>query len=1167
MSSADVNSGRTRFVLVLASGLTLVVLMVSVHLVKNDRFPARDSEVYEQMTRSFYRGLGSLQVGLLDTAREEFTRATELVAAEPAAWANLGVVHLRLGDFDAAQPPIDRAAALAPENSDVAFLQGRMEITRGRLDEGIVHLRRAVDLNLLNVRGRFALVQELERSGGQDADAQAREELEHLFELEPDNLVVLLERTRFASKLSDAASLRDSVARLGTRRSTWSTPILEQYEALQQAVAALNFSQAARATTFLRNVLMPTPVFQEDRMRMSTSAELIAEPFERFLKLPSPSSMASPVDEALTFGRETIGAARATPWTAVLAVSLNGSDAPAVFAADGVELRRIDGPEIALPLSSPATSVVPTSASGLLALDWNHDFRMDLVTAGRGGLQLLVQTEDGTFSDATARAAAASGAIVSDSFGAWAADVEMDGDLEVIVGVNNAAPLVLRNNGDGTWRTLQPFAGVSSLRGFAWGDLDGDGDPDAALLDAGGDLHLFANRQAGEFSRIQTAPVLRGVIAVTVGDANADGALDLVTLDANGSIRRTSATREGWDQQLLATWPDWSGERSPGTHRLFLEDLDNNGALDLVASGPGHSRVWLADERNGFRLLPAADDAEIFSVTDLDNEGQLDLVGLSGGRPVRMIGRGTRGYHWQVIRPRAQATTVGDQRINSFGIGGDIEIRSGLLTQKQTITGTAVHFGLGTRTSTDVVRIVWPNGVVQAEFDREADQGIVADQRLKGSCPWVFTYDGAGMRFVTDFLWRSPLGLRINAQDTAGVTQTEDWVKIRGDQLVPRNNMYDVRITAELWETHFFDHVSLLAVDHPDDVEMFVDERFSSPPPALAVHATTRPRAVARAWDEAGREVTDLVADQDGRYLATFAHGAYQGVAQDHFVELELGAEIPRDRRQWLVANGWVYPTDSSINVAIGQGQHDRPRGLALEAQDEAGRWVVITPDLGFPAGKNKTILIDLSDVTGAGVARARRLRLRTNLEVYWDWLAVADAVENLPLETTRLRPTRAELRYRGFSQTIHDRRHLPETPLYHKIANVSQRWRDLIGYYTRFGDVVELLDRVDDRYVIMNAGDELQLLFPVPPPPVAGWRRDFVLIGDGWEKDGDYNTRFSQTVQPLPSHDRPDYGAAPAALELDRDPVYQRHAEDWQTYHTRFVTPRDFLKGLRFAP
>jgi hypothetical protein len=111
---------------------------------------------------------------------------------------------------------------------------------------------------------------------------------------------------------------------------------------------------------------------------------------------------------------------------------------------------------------------------------------------------------------------------------------------------------------------------------------------------------------------------------------------------------------------------------------------------------------------------------------------------------------------------------------------------------------------------------------------------------------------------------------------------------------------------------------------------------------------------------------------------------------------------------------------------------------------------------------------------------------------------------------------------------------------------------------------VQELLTAVDDRYVIMNAGDELQIQFAEEPAAAEGWRRDFVLIGDGWEKDGDYNTAFSQTVLPLPSHARRDYGADAASLELEDDPVYQRHRDDWQRYHTRYVTPRAFVNGLR---
>ena len=1176
-----------------ALGLAVIVMaVVGGYLILRSTstagLPAANSPAYEETTKSFYRGLAQLQVGLLDAAKREFTRATELAPGEPAAWANLGIAHLRLGDFDAAAAPIAKAAALMPGQSDVAFLQGRLDTSRGRLDEGIAHLRRAVDLDRGGPRARYALAEEIERAGGANADAQAQQLFEQILQIRPDNLAVILERARLAAKRRDAPSLLDSMRRLDTVSAGWPAPAAEQYRALQQAVEARNFTDAARGVAFLRNVLVRVTTFRESLAVVRTPSELIFEPFERFLKLPSPSPNPSPADDGLVFSRGPLPAASAAPAFAVLAVSLNGADAPVIVAADGREVRVAGAAGKTIPFPGGASAAPPT-ANGVLALDWNRDFKMDLALAGRGGLRLVTQQADGAFADVTTKAAGnAAGMINADCFGVWTADIEMDGDLDLIVGVRGAAPVVLRNNGDGTWRQMQPFAGVVGLRAFAWGDLDGDGDADAALVGERGDLHVFENRQGGEFREMPGPSGLAPVVALTIGDVNADGVLDLVTLDASGSIRRLSLGPNGtWKQQVLATWPDridLTGANAVGSYRLLLADLDNNGALDLVVSGAGRSRYWLAGQANDFTLMPSVLDADVFGVLDLNGDGQLDLVGVAGGQPVSLLGRGTKGYHWEVMRPRAQPT-AGDQRINSFGVGGEIEIRSGLLIEKQMLTGAPVHFGLGTRTGIDVARIFWPNGIMQADFDRRADQAVVAEQRLKGSCPWVFTYDGAGMRFVTDFLWRSPLGLRINAQDTAGVTQTEDWVKIRGDQLVPRDGAYDVRITAELWETHFVDHLSLMVVDHRDDEEVFVDERFAREAPALAVHAMKHPRAIAHAWDEAGRDVTDLVAKQDGRYLATFARGPYQGIAQDHFVEIELPEALPPDvvrgfrprRRgpeqaapqrhssQWLVANGWIYPTDSSINVAIGQAGIV-PRGLSLEAQDRAGRWVVVAPDLGFPAGKNKTILIDLGRVARAGVDGARRLRLRTNLEIYWDSLAVADVAEsdaNAVLETTRLRPDRADLRYRGFSKTDYARRDVPETPRYNEVANVGQRWRDLVGYYTRFGDVRELLAAVDDRYVIMNAGDELQLRFAAPAPPRPGWTRDFVLIGDGWVKDGDYNTSFSKTVGPLPLHDHPNYEAF-ATLDLEHDPAYLRHPKDWQTYHTRFATPRDFLSGLR---
>src|SRR5262249_45645951 len=141
---------------------------------------------------------------------------------------------------------------------------------------------------------------------------------------------------------------------------------------------------------------------------------------------------------------------------------------------------------------------------------------------------------------------------------------------------------------------------------------------------------------------------------------------------------------------------------------------------------------------------------------------------------------------------------------------------------------------------------------------------------------------------------------------------------------------------------------------------------------------------------------------------------------------------------------------------------------------------------------------------------------------------------------------------YRGYSVTTQRDPSSPERPQY-ALAGTAPRWLDLEGYYTRFGDVRELLHGVDDRYVIMNAGDELALRFAEAPAPVHGLVRDFIVVGDGWVKDGDYNTSFSRTVLPLPTHATGRYDRAPRSLE--DDPVYRAHPSDFATYHTRYVT------------
>jgi hypothetical protein len=206
-----------------------------------------------------------------------------------------------------------------------------------------------------------------------------------------------------------------------------------------------------------------------------------------------------------------------------------------------------------------------------------------------------------------------------------------------------------------------------------------------------------------------------------------------------------------------------------------------------------------------------------------------------------------------------------------------------------------------------------------------------------------------------------------------------------------------------------------------------------------------------------------------------------------------------------------------------------------------------------------KTVVLDLTGIFVPGAPR--RVRVRTNLEIYWDQLEWATAARDQN-RVQHLDLASAELRYRGYSVVKAANSSSPELPQYDKIMGSGQIWRDLEGYTTRFGDVRELLEKIDGRMVIANAGDELRLRFAALPAPPAGWKRDYVMVGAGWIKDGDFNTVYSKTVLPLPYPGMKDYKVAPGRLE--DDPAYKLHPADWQNYHTRYVAPDKFNNALR---
>lgn len=1146
----------------------LVVCMIaflSTGCRSKDKLPATGSQTFAAYSSAFYTGLAGLEVGDDVRANTGLAEAVSLVPGEPAGWIDWGILALRQRDFDAAANRLQRAHSLVPQDDRVDFLLGLLEAARGDSAAAIHAYQGAITSNPQNLRALYKLAGEVERQGAPGSDATVQMLLQQLLKAEPHNLAALVDLCRMAAKRGDTATLHSTIEALSLRSQSWTPEALQQLEQLRTAASSAAPRTAALRSTFLKNVLMRQADFRDSVAEIAAQPGEEAEPVDRFLRLENVPSQPSPPDEGMTFTPESIPGLPGK-WTWAGAIALNGEDAPILAVANNITLRLANGAELKMPEGSAAT----TTPENVLPFDYNYDFKTDLLLTGATGLRLYRQDSPSKFTEVTSTMKLPPAITTAAYTGAWAVDVEADGDLDVVLGTAHGLPSVLRNNGDGTFTVIHPFAGISGIRQFVWADLNGDGNPDAALIDGTGRLHIFLNQRLGIFEEVRLPEPQDDARAITIADTGGDGFLRVQALRQSGIVAAYSWQQKTghWSAETIAQLPPLPR----GEVRMHAADIDNNGAVDLIvtqvsadSNGKAGALLVLQDASGSFHsMAQAAGSATVFALADLHNDGRIGLIGLdAAGQPVAARNQGTKNYHWQSIRPRARQAT-GDQRINPFGIGGEIEIRSGLLVQKQPISGPILHFGLGIRDSVDVARITWPNGTIRAEFNLKANQQIVTEQRLKGSCPFLFAWNGTRMDFVKDSVpWGSAIGLRINSLGTARIAATEEWYKINGNQLVPQNGFYDVRITGELWESYFYDSLALMTVDHPIGSEVYTDERFDVPAVKLAVTPTAEPHPVQKAVDDLGNDVTDTVRKVDGRYLDTFGRGQYQGITRDHYIEVDLGDQLPAGKPLWLIANGWLHPSDSTVNVAMAQGTHAAPRWLSLEVPDGRGGWRVAKSNLGFPAGRNKTCLIDLTGIFPRGIPH--RLRLRTNLEIYWDSIQWAEGKPSTEMKIQRLLPATADLHYRGFSSISQVNMSSPEIPSYQHLAGSSPRWRDLSGFYTRFGDVKELLASIDDRYVIMNAGDELSLRFAVPPPPPPGWTRDYVIAGDGWIKDGDFNSTESRTVMPYPHHARKSYDTPPTSLEDDWE--YRHHRDDWFQYQTRYVDSERFQDGLRSSP
>ncbi|HYO90345.1 MAG TPA: tetratricopeptide repeat protein, partial [Pyrinomonadaceae bacterium] len=391
--------------------------------------PDSGSPEYIEALRAFYVGLSALQVGDDVRAEAKLKEATRLAPDEPAAWANLALLYLRQREFDRAAENLDKAKQLAPDNNQIYVLLGLLESNRGRYAEAVAALRRAVELNPKDLKALYTLASEVEREAGEAGEAETASLLEQILATAPENLAVQLDLARLSAKRGDAATLRRMIERLAGKAPSWPTEVQEQFKTLQSAASSENVRAAASRVQFLRNVLVRVPEYRQSLAAVKLPNEVVGEPLLRPIRLETPSSQPAAPDENISFVSEPLPETNESQWTSASTVSLTGEGPPALVLYGNATLQVGNGPALKFAESKGAAATTAKVA----ALDFDYDFKSDLVLVNGGGLRLYKQEGVGVFADVTARMALPAQLLNAAYQGAWAADIEADGDLDIVL--------------------------------------------------------------------------------------------------------------------------------------------------------------------------------------------------------------------------------------------------------------------------------------------------------------------------------------------------------------------------------------------------------------------------------------------------------------------------------------------------------------------------------------------------------------------------------------------------------------------------------------------------------------------------------------------------------------------------------------------------------------
>lgn len=759
---------------------------------------------------------------------------------------------------------------------------------------------------------------------------------------------------------------------------------------------------------------------------------------------------------------------------------------------------------------------------------------------------------------------------------------------------------------------LSPVNGTTGLEDLpavnviTTGDLDGDGDLDLIVAMQKGQLRTLVNRGNRTFFevpvRTSTVDPDDPIVDMAIADLDRDIDLDVVTIHRSGRISMLeNLLHLQFRHQYMNEVPSIPVDQNDPSLMIAVEDVDSNVGWDIVAASSKQSQVafgnssdvgvWSVDRvetGKGFSTKPVIDDFDNDSYlelvgaketsklgpwginmmkpqtglagaplaivsTDIDGDGRIDLV--SSNENTVSVGLNQSGGDAHQLSVRFKGindNAAASGRVNHYAIGSVLELRFGPYYRSRIVRGPATHFGMDGINSADGIRVIMPNGLTQTIRNPNVDSVVEEEQTLKGSCPYLYSWDGEKFAFVTDCLWAAPLGLQV----AAGKVQPDrpwEYLKVDGDFVrINADGQYELRMTEELWEVAYVDKIELTAVDHPANVDVFSNEKVGPPSiatPTIYSFAPDDLHELKSASDTRGRDVTDLLRRSDERYVKGFDRRIRQGLCEPHWIDLDFGDAVNEqhaavdDPSVLLVLRGWILPTDTSLNIQIDQNPElpaiEFPSVWVPDATSESG-WRNAIEFMGFPGGKTKTIVVDVSDHIDR---EDPRIRVRTSAQIYWDTASLAIQDESAPTVIQPVTLLGAEVAFHGFSRRIKPDSTRPETYDY-AASDDSPKWPPLRGAVTQFGNCLDKLGDWDDAMVVISGGDEIRMRFEPPKQQVPeGWKRDFILHCVGWDKDADLNTLTGQSIGPLPIRDMKSYPPTAASAE-QFESVHRKNAD-----------------------